>query len=140
MNRHGRVGITASAFDLLHGGHVAMLAEAKAHCDYLICCLQVDPSIERKDKNKPVQNVVERYLQLDAVKFVDEIIPYVSERDLLDVLMLKKPDIRIIGEEYRGVQFTGKDLDIEVYYNSRQHCYSTSSLRIKIAKSENVNV
>lgn len=134
-----KVGITASAFDLLHGGHIAMLAEAKTQCDYLICCLQVDPSIERKHKNKPAQNIVERYIQLDSVKYVDEIIPYVTERDLLDILMLKKPDVRVIGEEYRDIQFTGKNLDIEIYYNSRQHLYSTSALRKKIAESESVD-
>ena len=96
-----KIGLTASTFDLLHAGHIEMLREAKSQCDYLICALQIDPSIDRKEKNKPVQTIVERYTQLEAVKFVDEIIPYMHENDLEDILMMRPINIRILGEEYR---------------------------------------
>ena len=102
------VGITASTFDLLHAGHVAMLREAKTQCDWLICCLQVDPSYDRIEKNKPVQTLVERWTQLQGVKYVDEIIPYQTEQDLEDILQLFNLDIRIIGEEYKNGKFTGR--------------------------------
>lgn len=132
-----RVGITFSAFDLLHAGHVAMLRDAKDQCDYLICGLHVDPSIERPEKNKPIQSVVERYAQLNAIKYVDEIIPYVTEKDVTDILRTVKLDVRIIGEEYKEVHFTGRDwcerLGIDIYYNSRQHDFSSSELRNRIA-------
>ena len=132
-----RIGFTASAFDLLHAGHVQMLREAKDQCDYLICGLQIDPSVDRPDtKNKPVQTIVERYTQLTAVKYVDEIIPYVTEEDLRDILEMYPIDIRIIGEEYRNKEFTGmnicKKLGIEIYYNTRNHRFSTSFLREKM--------
>ncbi len=110
-----------------------MLQEAKKHCDYLIVGLQTDPSIDRPNKNKPVQSIVERYIQLKAVKFVDEIIPYSSEVDLLDLLQALPIDIRIIGEEYRDVEYTGKELPIEVFYNSRKHRFSSSELRRRLA-------
>ena len=96
------IGITASAFDILHVGHVAMLEDAKKHCDYLICCLHVDPSLERPEKNPPLQSLVERYIQLQAVRYVDEIIPYQREKDLEDIIEIKTPDVRIIGEEYKS--------------------------------------
>ena len=102
-----KVGITASTFDLLHAGHIEMLREAKAQCDYLICALQIDPSLDRVDKNKPVQSIVERYTQLDAVQFVDEVIPYMYENDLEDILMMRTINVRILGEEYREKEFTG---------------------------------
>jgi len=127
-----RVGITFSAFDLLHAGHVAMLRESKEQCDYLVAGLQLDPSIDRPEKNKPIQTIVERYTQLKAVKYVDEIIPYATERELLDILELYPIDIRIIGEEYRDKDFTGKDMGIEIYYNKRQHRFSSNELRNKI--------
>lgn len=138
-NTHGIVGFTASAFDLLHAGHVAMLREAKDQCDYLICGLQVDPSIDRKDKNSPIQTVVERYAQLSAVKYVDEIIPYVTEKDLLDILTLYKIDVRILGNEYKDREFTGREvcetLGIDLYFNRRNHRFSSSDLRARISKA-----
>ena len=105
-----KIGFTASTFDLLHAGHVQMLREAKDHCDYLMCGLQIDPTIDRKEKNSPVQTVVERYTQLNGVKYVDEIIPYSTERDLEDILEMYHIDVRILGEEYRDKEFTGRDI------------------------------
>jgi len=132
-----KVGFTASAFDLLHSGHVAMLREAKSQCDYLICGLQIDPSIDRSEKNKPVQSIVERYVQLTGVKYVDEIIPYLTEKDLLDILTLHKIDVRILGNEYKDQNFTGREvcesLGIDLYFNSRNHRFSTSDLRARIS-------
>jgi glycerol-3-phosphate cytidylyltransferase len=125
-------GITFSTFDMLHTGHIAMLEEAKQNCDYLIVGLQTDPTINRPEKNKPIQTTFERYIQLTGCKYVDEIIPYDTEEDLINMLMIVKPDIRIIGQEYLGKNFTGKDLGIKLYYNSRQHDYSSSSLRKRL--------
>ena len=101
-------GLTASAFDLLHAGHIQMLEEAKEQCGYLVCALQVDPTVDRPEKNKPIQSIFERYIQLRAVKYVDDIIPYTTERDLLQLIEIIHPDVRIIGEEYRDKDFTGK--------------------------------
>ena len=133
-----RTGITFSTFDLLHSGHVQMLREAKEHCDYLIVGLQTDPTIDRPEKNKPVQTIVERYIQLSGLKYVDEIVPYEVESDVEDLLKLFLPDVRIIGEDYRFKDFTGKDLcrelNIEVIYNSRKHRFSTSGLRERVCK------
>jgi len=118
-----KVGFTASTFDLLHAGHVQMLREAKEQCDYLICGLQVDPSVDRLDKNSPIQTIVERYTQLKAVGYVNEIIPYGTEQDLEDILTMYHIHVRILGEEYRDKDFTGKDIcrkrDIELYFNKR---------------------
>ena len=118
-----RVGITFSSFDLLHAGHVMMLKEAKNQCDYLIVGLQLDPSIDRSSKNAPAQSIIERYIQLKGSKYVDEIVPYVLEQDVDDILRSFKIDVRIIGEEYETVDFTGKEYctekGIEIYYNSR---------------------
>ena len=131
-----KIGITASTFDLLHSGHVEMLREAKSVCDYLICALQIDPSVDRPEKNKPVQTVVERYTQLQAVRFVDEIIPYLHEIDLEDILQMRQINIRILGEEYRDKEFTGRDIckkrDIELHFNKRDHRFSSSGLRKRI--------
>lgn len=131
-----KVGITASTFDLLHAGHVEMLREAKSQCDYLICALQIDPSVDRSDKNSPVQTIVERYTQLSAIKFVDEIIPYLLEGDLQDILEMRDIHVRILGEEYREKDFTGRDIckakDIELYFNKRDHRFSTSDLRKRV--------
>jgi|TARA_B100002019_G_C21274717_1_gene604630 glycerol-3-phosphate cytidylyltransferase len=133
-----RIGFTCSAFDLLHAGHVTMLEEAKEQCDYLICGLQIDPSIDRPEKNTPVQTVSERFIQLRAVKWVDHIVPYTTEIELLGVMQLIRPHVRIIGEEYRGKDFTGKDWcrnnDIDIYYNERKHEFSTSELRKRLDK------
>jgi len=131
------VGITFSAFDLLHAGHVIMLKEAAEHCDYLIVGLQIDPSIDRSSKNKPIQSVFERYTQLKGCAYVDEIIPYEHENELLDILLSYKLDIRFIGEEYQSkIDFTGKQVceekHIKIHYNSRKHSFSSSGLRNKI--------
>jgi glycerol-3-phosphate cytidylyltransferase len=129
-----KTGITFSTFDLLHAGHILMLKEAKDQCDYLICGLQTDPTIDRPDtKNKPIQSIVERYIQLSAVEYVDEVIVYQTEKDLIDILKCFPIDIRIIGEEYRGTEFTGKsNSSIEIYYNERSHDFSTTELRNRI--------
>ena len=134
------VGFTCSSFDLLHAGHVAMLRDAKAHCDYLICGLQVDPSIDRDNKNSPVQTVVERYSQLNAVGYVDEIIPYVTEQDLEDILAMNQIDLRILGDEYRDKDFTGKDIcrkrGIQLNFNERSHRFSSSDLRQRVKRKD----
>jgi len=131
-----KIGFTCSTFDLLHAGHVQMLREAKEQCDYLICGLQVDPSIDRKEKNSPVQSLVERYSQLHACRSVDEIIPYQTEKDLEDILEMYHIDIRILGDEYREKDFTGKDIcqerDIDLYFNKRDHRFSTTDLRNRV--------
>ena len=135
-----KTGITFSTFDLFHAGHVKMLEESKTKCDYLITGLQLDPSIDRPEKNKPVQSIIERYVQLKGCKFVDEIVPYVTELDLIDILSSFKIDIRIIGEEYREKDFTGKEYckkkGIEIYYNKREHRFSSSELRKQASNSE----
>jgi len=136
-----KVGITFSAFDLLHAGHIGMLREARANCDYLIVGLQTDPTIDRPtEKNKPVQTLVERYAQLNAMKFVDEIVPYQTEEDVIDILELFQIDVRFLGEEYREKEFTGKDVcrkrGIELYFNKRDHIFSTSGLRKRVAAAE----
>jgi len=137
-----KIGFTCSAFDLLHAGHVAMLREAKDHCDYLICGLQVDPTLDRPTKNKPVQTVVERHAQLAAVRYVDEVIPYVTEADLEDILAMYPINVRILGEEYRDKDFTGRDIckkrGIELYFNRREHRFSTSDLRNRVIERNNI--
>ena len=134
-----KVGFACSTFDLLHAGHVQMLRDAKDQCDYLICGLQVDPSLDRKEKNSPIQTIVERYTQLKAVKYVDEIIPYASEKDLEDILELYTIDVRILGEEYKEKDFTGKDIfkkrGIALYFNKREHRFSSSDLRKRVCTS-----
>ncbi len=131
-----RIGFTCSTFDLLHAGHVQMLRDAKQHCDYLMVGLQVDPSLDRPEKNKPVQTIVERYTQLKGIKYVDEIIPYGTEEDLLDLMELYTIDVRILGEEYRDKDFTGRDIcrkrDIDIVFNNRDHRFSTSDLRMRV--------
>jgi glycerol-3-phosphate cytidylyltransferase len=135
-----KVGITFSAFDLLHAGHVKMLEDAKRQCDYLICGLQTDPTIDRPEKNKPVQTVVERYIQLKACKHVDEIVPYATEQDLEDILRAFKIDVRIVGEEYKEKEFTGKNYceenGIELYFNKRNHRFSSSWLRKEVLNKQ----
>ena len=129
-------GFTASTFDLLHAGHVSMLREAKDQCEYLICGLQVDPSVDRANKNAPVQTLVERYAQLNACKYVNEIIPYQTEQDLEDILTMLDLDVRIIGSEYKDKKFTGRAIcasrGIEIYFNKRDHRFSTSDLRRRV--------
>jgi glycerol-3-phosphate cytidylyltransferase len=133
-----KVGFTASAFDLLHAGHVQMLREAKDQCDYLICGLQIDPMIDRPSKNSPIQTVVERYTQLKAISYVDEIIPYLTEADLDDILSMYQIDVRILGVEYKEKNFTGyetcKKRGIELYYNKRDHRFSSSDLRKRVCE------
>jgi glycerol-3-phosphate cytidylyltransferase len=133
-----KVGFTCSAFDLLHAGHIQMLRDAKEKCDYLIVGLQTDPTIDRPTKNKPIQTVVERYTQLKAVGYVDEIIPYATEEDLEDILSMYHIDIRILGVEYKDTDFTGKSIcakrDIELYFNERSHRFSSSELRKRVCK------
>jgi len=128
-----KIGFTASTFDLLHAGHIAMLKEAKENCDYLIVGLLTDPTHDRVEKNKPIQSVFERHMQLTACKYVDEIIPFDDERDLVDLLLTIMPDIRFCGEEYQGTMHTGSDIDgIEIYYNKRRHSFSSSQLRDRV--------
>ena len=131
-----KIGFTCSCFDLFHAGHVLMLEEAKTQCDYLIVGLQTDPTIDRPEKNKPIQTVYERYVQLKGCQYVDEIIPYSTEEDLLNLLTTVNYHVRILGEEYRIKTFTGKHLDKEFYYNSRPHTYSSTELRKRIESSE----
>lgn len=135
-----RVGITFSTFDLLHAGHIMMLEEAKRQCDYLICGLQIDPTLDRPEKNAPTQTVVERYIQLRGCKYVDEIVPYSTEQDLEDILRSFKIDVRIVGEEYKDRDFTGRkyceEKGIELYFNSRDHRFSSSGLRRIVAQKE----
>ena len=137
-----KIGITFSAFDLLHAGHIKMLEEAKEQCDYLICGLQTDPTLDRPEKNRPVQSVVERYIQLKGCKYVDEIVPYATEQDLEDVLRSFKIDVRIIGDEYENKPFTGRDYceekGIKFYFNKREHRFSSSELRKEVFQKENL--
>lgn len=128
-----KVGFTCSAFDLLHAGHILMLEEAKKQCDYLIVGLQTDPTIDRPEKNKPIQSITERYIQLKGTKYVDEIIPYTTEADLMNILQGVPIDVRILGEEYRYKGFTGENLaEPELYFNKRQHNWSSTDLRRKL--------
>ena len=136
-----KTGITFSTFDLLHTGHIAMLAEAKSVCDYLVCGLHVDPQVERPNKNQPIQSVVERYIQLSSVQYVDEVIPYNLEKDLHDILLIYPIDVRIIGADYKDTEFSGKDIclakGIDIYYNKRSHNFSSTELRKRIQQAEN---
>ena len=136
-----KIGITFSTFDLLHAGHIAMLAEAKNHCDYLIAGLQTDPTIDRPDsKNPPVQSIVERQIQLSATRFVDEIVVYQTEKDLEDILLTLPIDVRILGVEYEDKDFTGRKIcierGIELVFNKRDHSFSSSSLRKRVAQAQ----
>lgn len=134
-----KIGITCSAFDLLHAGHIIMLQEAKTVCDYLICAIQLDPSIDRPEKNKPIQSIVERQIQVNSVKYVDETLVYVTEKDLEDIFKTLHIDVRIIGEEYRDKNFTAKEIceerRITVHYNNRRHDFSTTELRSRFNPS-----
>ena len=136
-----KIGITFSTFDLMHAGHVAMLAEAKNHCDYLIAGLQTDPTIDRPDtKNKPVQSIVERQIQLAACRYVDEVVVYQTEQDLVDLLLILPIDVRILGVEYEGKPFTGEQecyqRGIALIFNGRDHSFSSSSLRKRVVQAE----
>ena len=136
-----KIGITFSTFDLLHAGHIAMLAEARNHCDYLIAALQTDPTIDRPGtKNHPIQSIVERQITLAATRYVDEIVVYQTEKDLEDILLTLPIDVRILGVEYQDQDFTGKEIckkrGIELIYNGRDHSFSSSSLRKRVAAAE----
>ena len=139
-----KVGFTCSTFDLLHAGHVMMLREAKTVCDYLIVGLQTDPTIDRPEKNAPVQTLVERYIQLSGIEYVDEIIPYQTEQDLEDILNMLAIDVRVLGEEYKDGKFTGRAIcakrGIELYYNKRDHRFSSSDLRKRVAHEQSIRV
>jgi len=146
MSNSNKKGFTCSTFDLFHAGHVAMLEECKRNCEYLIVGLQTDPSIDRPEKNKPVQSLVERYVQLSACKYVDEVVPYETEKDLLDYLKLHERtiDVRFVGEEYMDKDFTGRELTSQLvdasmvlYFNKRSHDFSSSELRERI-KNESI--
>ena len=135
-----KIGVTFSAFDLLHAGHIAMLAEAKNHCDYLIAGLQTDPTIDRPDtKNRPVQSIVERQIQLAACRYVDEVVVYSTEQDLRDLLLILPVDVRVLGVEYQGTDFSGQEectkRGIEIVFNGRDHSFSSSSLRKRVAEA-----
>jgi len=131
-----KAGFTCSCFDLLHAGHILMLKDAKAQCDKLIVGLQTDPTIDRPEKNKPIQSYEERYIQLEAIKYVDEIIKYETEEELYQLLKILRPDVRVLGSDYEdGRYFTGMELNIPIYFHKRNHNYSTSSLRDKIKKT-----
>ena len=128
-----KIGFTCSCFDLLHAGHILMLKDAKEQCDKLIVGLQTDPSIDRPlTKNKPIQSLKERKIQLEAVRYVDDIFVYETESDLVDLLKLVKPDVRILGSDYKDKSFTGDDLNIPIYYHERNHNYSSTNIRKKL--------
>ena len=136
-----KIGITFSTFDMLHAGHIAMLAEAKNHCDYLIAGLQTDPTIDRPDtKNKPVQSIVERQIQLAACRYVDEVVVYQTEQDLIDLLLILPLDIRVLGVEYESKEYTGKKegmhRGIQPIFNYRDHSFSSSGLRSRVVEAE----
>jgi glycerol-3-phosphate cytidylyltransferase len=135
-----KIGITFSTFDMLHAGHIAMLAEAKNHCDYLIAGLQTDPTIDRTSKNKPVQSIVERQIQLSACRYVDEVVVYQTEQDLVDLLLILPLDVRMLGVEYEDKDFTGRSecelRGIELIFNGRDHSFSSSSLRKRVVAAE----
>ena len=133
------IGFTCSCFDLLHAGHVLMLKDAKDQCGYLIVGLQADPTLDRPEKNKPIQSFKERKIQLEAIKYIDEIIEYSTEKELYDSLKKINPDVRILGTDYLNKSFTGDDLDIKIYYHKRNHNYSTRALRKTIYLKEKID-
>ena len=126
-----RIGYTCSTFDLLHAGHIAMLAEAKSKCDFLIVGLLSDPTHDRPEKQKPIQSMFERWVQLDAISYVDMIIPFSTEQDIVDMVLTLKPDIRVVGEEYKDIEHTGKGL-CPIFYNSRKHSFTSTELKERI--------
>tara|TARA_Y100001970_G_scaffold142083_1_gene174811 strand:- start:1410 stop:1841 length:432 start_codon:yes stop_codon:yes gene_type:complete len=126
-----RIGFTCSTFDLLHAGHTSMLAESKSKCDYLIVGLLCDPTHDRQEKQKPVQSMFERWVQLSSISYIDMIIPFSSEQDIIDMVLVIKPDIRIVGEEYKDMEHTGKGL-CPIFYNSRKHSFSSTELRERV--------
>jgi glycerol-3-phosphate cytidylyltransferase len=133
-----KIGFTCSTFDLFHAGHIMMLKEARTQCDYLIVGLQTDPTIDRPEKNKPIQGIFERYVQLQACKHVDEVVVYATEKELLDVLQSYPINVRILGDEYASKSFTGDNLDMELYFNRREHSFSTTELRQRVVDAERI--
>lgn len=133
-----RLGVTFGAFDLVHAGHVLMFKDAKTVCDHLIVGLHEDPSIERPHKNRPVMSLEERRIILEGCKYIDEIVVYQTEDDLLNILKWRNPDIRIIGSDYIGKEFTGKDVGIPIHYSNRDHGYSSTELRKRIFDAEKI--
>lgn len=133
-----KIGFTASSFDLLHPGHIAMLAEAKSHCDFLVVGLLTDPTISRPEtKNKPVQSTFERFVQIQAISYIDELIPFDSEEDLEQMIKMIKPHIRFCGIEYKGTHHTGWNIPgVDIFYNRRDHDYSTTELRERVYEME----
>ena len=139
----GTIGFTCSTFDLLHAGHVVMLEEAKRNCDYLIVGLQTDPTLDRAHKNSPIQSIVERQIQLSAIKYVDEVVVYTTEADLEDLLLTLPINVKVMGEEYKNKDFTGKEIckarGIKLIFNGRDHSFSSTSLRKRVFKNEQDN-
>lgn len=133
-----KTGFTCSTFDLFHAGHIMMLREAKEQCDYLIVGLQTDPTIDRPTKNKPVQSVFERFIQLNACVYVDEVVVYATEKELIDILLSYPIDVRILGEEYKDKEFTGYNIEMEYYFNERKHSFSTTELRQRVVDAERI--
>jgi len=137
-----KIGFTCSTFDLFHAGHIMMIKEAKSVCDYLIVGLQTDPTLDRKEKNKPIQTIFERYVQLEACKYVDEIVVYATEKELIDILLSYPINVRILGDEYEDKDFTGKHeciyRGIEFYFNKRLHSFSTTELRNRVVYAEDI--
>ena len=134
-----KIGIVFSQFDILHAGHIAMLSQAKNHCDYLIAGLQNNAQWDRPEKNAPIQSIVERQISLSAVRFVDEIVVYNTEKDLEDILLTLPIDVRILGVEYKDKDFTGYEIcqqrKIELVFNGRDHSFSSSSLRKRVVEA-----
>jgi glycerol-3-phosphate cytidylyltransferase len=133
-----RTGFTCSTFDLFHAGHIMMLKEAREQCDYLLVGLQTDPTLDRKEKNTPIQSVFERFVQLKACKYVDEVVVYATEKELRDILLSYPINVRILGEEYRDKEFTGYDIPMEFYFNNRRHSFSTTELRQRVVDAERI--
>jgi glycerol-3-phosphate cytidylyltransferase len=131
-------GFTCSTFDLFHAGHIMMLREAKSQCDFLLVGLQTDPTIDRPQKNKPIQSVFERFIQLNACVYVDEVVVYATEKELRDILLSYPIDVRILGEEYKDKEFTGHDIDMDFYFNERKHSFSTTELRQRVVDAERI--
>ena len=140
MSNNKTIGFTCSCFDLLHAGHILMLKDAKEQCDSLIVGLQTDPTLDRIEKNKPIQSLEERKIQLKAVKYIDKIFIYNTENDLYELLQKIQPDLRILGTDYKDKKFTGDDLDIKIYYHERNHNFSTSNLRENILLNKKINL
>ena len=133
-----KTGFTCSTFDLFHAGHIMMLKEAREQCDFLLVGLQTDPTLDRKEKNKPIQSVFERFVQLKACKYVDEVVVYATEKELRDILLSYPIDVRILGEEYKDKEFTGHDISMKFYFNNRRHSFSTTELRQRVVDAERI--